>query len=57
MPECEMVWCGTKKMQKVQKAIENNYWLAIITEVCCIDRVYYIWLGFAYLDAKIDICL
>ena len=45
-----------KKVQKVWKTIDNNYWLTIVTKICCIDKVFYIWLGFAGLDVKICIC-
>ena len=44
-------------VQKVQEAIDNDYWLAKITKVCCIDRFFCIQLGFAYLNIEIHICL
>ena len=39
---------------KVQRAIDNDYWLLIISKVCFIDRVFCIWLGFDYFDVNIS---
>ena len=55
-PDCKIVWCSTELVWKVQEAIDNDYWLANITQVCCIERFFCIWLGFAYLNVKIHIC-
>ena len=44
-------------VQKVQEAIESDYWLAKTTKVCCIDKLFCIQFGFAYLNIEIHICL
>ena len=44
-------------VQKVQEAIDNDYWLAKITKVCCINRFFSIQLGFAYFNIEIRIYL
>ena len=56
-PECKIMQFNMANVQKVQKAIENDYLLVIITKVYYINKVFCICLGFAYLDVKIGICL
>ena len=55
--ECKKCEAIQKKMQKVQKTIDNGYWLLIIIKVSCISRSFFIWFIFDNFDVGISICL
>ena len=57
VPQCETIQCGMEKSGKSTKSVKHHQqWLTIITKAYCIDKIYWIWLGFAYLDVKTSIC-
>ena len=55
--KCEIVCCNTEKVWKVQKTIDNGYWLLMIIKFGCINKVFCILLGFYCPDIGFSIYL
>ena len=57
MLECKTVWHSIELVWKVQEAINNGYWLVTIIKKICINRDFYILVGFDCFDIGVTIYL